>query len=105
MDVLRIVLFLAPVKAETVTEENSTETTVKKVSKKKKWKGKKKKPAVDSEGTVVRLPEKPEVISCNWKNLLKTIEAEKATQKPKQNPSIFFRYISIFSISCSGAEN
>ena len=76
-----------------VAEENSTEVVVKKISKKKKWKGKRKKPAVDSSGTIARLPEKPEVISCNWKNLLKTIEAEKSTQKPKQNPSIFFRYI------------
>ncbi len=85
----------APAKVEktnkVVAEENSTDVTLKKVSKKKKWKGKKKKPAVDSTGTIVRLPVKPEVISCNWKNLLKTIEAEKSTQKPKQNPSIFFR--------------
>jgi hypothetical protein len=74
-------------KAEKVSETAEP----KKVSNRKKRKfhhnHQKKRKTSESE-TVARLPDKPEVISCNWKNLLKTLDTEKGAKKP--NPKAFF---------------
>ena len=85
----------------TVTENGESVTPAvtgdsKEVPKKKKKKFSKFKKVEDKAATTVRLPVEPEAISCNWKNLLKTIESEK--KPPKQNPSIFFRYKHIFTL-------
>ena len=86
----------------TVTENGESVTPAvtgdsKKVPKKKKKKfSKYKKVEEDKAATTVRLPVETEAISCNWKNLLKTIESEK--KPPKQNPSIFFRYKTTYSL-------
>ena len=86
----------------TVTENGESVTPPvtgdsKKVPKKKKKKFSKfKKVEEDKAATTVRLPVETEAISCNWKNLLKTIESEK--KPPKQNPSIFFRYKTTYSL-------
>ena len=82
----------------TVTENGASVTPAvigdsKKVPKKKKKFSKFKK-VEEKSSTTVRLPVEAEAISCNWKNLLKTIESEK--KPPKQNPSIFFRYLCLF---------
>jgi len=53
-----------------------------KSKKRKKQRNKKKK------SHVAALPVKPDDISSNWKNLMKTLEAEK--QAKKQNPVVFF---------------
>ena len=73
------------------TEKVSESGEPKKVSNRKKRKfhhnHQTKRKTSESE-TVARLPDKPEVISCNWKNLLKTLDTEKTAKKP--NPKALF---------------
>ena len=75
-----------PVDEKPVTAEIPVENGNAKVE--SKTKRRKKKNKKKAKVHVAALPVKPDDISSNWKNLLKTLDAEKPTKK--KNPIVFF---------------